>query len=101
MDVIWPCLRADGSDAVLSVKVVPGARSDGIAGLLGDRLKVRLAAPPEDGRANESLRSLLAGAVGVPLRGVTIVSGHARAEKTVRLAGVTVERVAAALGLRS
>lgn len=93
------CLRADGADTLLAVKVVPGARRDGIAGPLADRLKVRIAAPPEDGRANESLRSLLAGALGVAARNVQIESGHTRPEKTVRLVGISPGIAAAALGL--
>ena len=42
-------IRQDGNDVLLLVKMVPGASRDEIAGVVGDRLKVRVAAPPEDG----------------------------------------------------
>ena len=41
------------------VKVVPGAKQEGVAGVLGDRLKVRVRAPPEDGRANAAVCALV------------------------------------------
>ena len=53
-------LVARGDDLVLRVKAVPGAKRDAIAGALGDRLKIRVAAPPEDGQANAAIRALLA-----------------------------------------
>ena len=87
----------DGSVRVW-IKVVPGARRNEIAGALGDRLKVRVAAPPEDGRANQAVCRLLADALGVKARSVTVVAGHGSREKTVRVEGVTPEAVAAALG---
>lgn len=71
----------------LHVKVVPGSRRDQIVGRLGDRLKVKVAAPPEGGRANESVCRLIAEAVGVNARSVEVVVGHASPEKTLRIAG--------------
>lgn len=75
----------EGADIVLRVKVVPGARRDGIAGLLGDRLKVRVAAPPEGGRANEAVCELLAKALGLPRGAVSIERGPGHPEKLVRV----------------
>ena len=49
------------------------------------RLKIRLAAPPVDGKANAELRRYLADAFGVPLRGVTLVRGELSRQKTVRI----------------
>lgn len=81
-DVVTP----DGdSGSLIRVKAVPGAKRDEIVGLLGDRLKVRISAPPEGGKANMAIRALLAAALGVRERDVEIVSGHANAEKTVRV----------------
>jgi len=71
------------------LKVVPGSRRDQIVGALGDRLKVKVSAPPEDGRANEAVCRLLAGALGVSARDLEVVSGHGHAEKTVRVLGVS------------
>lgn len=72
----------------LQVKVVPRARRDEIVGWLGERLKVKIAAPPEGGRANEALAHLLAEVLGVPQRRVRIVAGHASPSKVVEIEGL-------------
>ena len=71
----------------LSIKVVPGASRSEIAGVLGDRLKVRVAAPAEGGKANRAVVEVLREWLGV--RGVEIVSGSSSPEKTVRVSGLT------------
>ncbi|MFM9997162.1 MAG: DUF167 domain-containing protein [Phycisphaerales bacterium] len=83
----------------LLIKAVPGARRDEIVGMLGDRLKVRVSAPPEGGKANAAICALIAAALGVKPRQVEVVSGHASAEKTVRVTGADAETVRAVLGL--
>jgi uncharacterized protein len=70
----------------LAIKVVPGASRTEVAGVLGDRLKVRVAAPPEGGKANRALVEVLSRWLGV--RDVEIVAGHSSAEKVVRVSGV-------------
>ena len=80
-----PFASIDGNAIVLRVKAVPGASRDAIAGPLGDRLKVRVAAPPEGGRANEAIVRLLAEALGVPIAAIAIVQGHAAPLKVVRV----------------
>lgn len=84
---------------MLPVKVVPGSRREEIVGWLGERLKVKVAAPPEDGRANEAVCRLIAKKLGVGGREVAVVSGHARPEKTLRIEGVAPEALASRLGL--
>jgi uncharacterized protein (TIGR00251 family) len=74
--------------ARILIKAVPGAKRDEIVGRLGDRLKVRVAAPPEGGRANEAICALIADALGVKTRDVRIIAGQSRAEKTVEVEGV-------------
>lgn len=60
----------------------PGARRTGFAGMHGERLKVRLAAPPVDGKANAELIEFLAGHYGVPKRCVSITRGlHSRSKR--------------------
>jgi uncharacterized protein (TIGR00251 family) len=86
-------MTSEADHIVIRAKVVPGARRNEIAGWLGDRLKVRVTAPPEGGRANRAVCALIAAALGVRARRVEIVAGHGSAEKTVRVAGVTRERV--------
>lgn len=83
---------------LLLVKVVPGSRREEIVGWLGDRLKVKVAAPPEDGRANEALCRLIAQTLGVGVRSAQVVSGHSRPEKTVRIEGVSAALVVSRLG---
>jgi len=73
---------------------VPGASRSAIVGLLGDRLKVRVAAPPEKGAANRAVVDLLR--TWLDVRDVEIVAGHGAAEKTASvkgLAGLTEEQV--------
>jgi uncharacterized protein (TIGR00251 family) len=76
----------------LKVRVSPGARRPGIAGRHGDAWKVRVAEPPEDGRANEAVLRLLAETLGVPRARVTLVSGHSSRDKIVVLDGVEQEQ---------
>jgi uncharacterized protein YggU (UPF0235/DUF167 family) len=70
-----------------------------MAGVLGDRIKVRVSAPAEGGKANEAIRRVVAGAVGVRASQVEIESGHGHAEKTVLVRGVSGSAVCAALGV--
>ena len=64
---------------------MPGASREGIAGWLGDALKVRVSAPPEKGKANAAVESLIAAALAVPRSDVRIVSGHGTARKVVEI----------------
>jgi uncharacterized protein (TIGR00251 family) len=77
------------------VRVQPRASRDAIEGDHAGALKVRLTAPPLEGRANESLRRLLAGRLNVPLSAVRIISGENSRNKRIAVAGVTRERVLA------
>ena len=86
------CVQA-GADVLLRVKVVPGASRDAIAGLLGDRLKIRVAAPPEDGKANAAVCKLLAKAIGVPPKSIAVESGQANPEKTLRVGTASAQSV--------
>ncbi len=84
---------------LLRVKAVPGASGNAIAGLLGDRLKIRVSEPAEDGRANAAVCALLAAALGVPERSVKIAQGLSHPEKTARIAGISAADAASRLGL--
>jgi uncharacterized protein (TIGR00251 family) len=72
----------------LRLRVSPGAGRAEIVGRHGDAWKVRVAAPPENGRANDALLRLLADTLALPRDDVTIVSGHGARDKIVELAGV-------------
>lgn len=75
------------TDFTLHILVQPRASRSEIVGPHGDALKVRLAAPPVDGAANEELIRLLAREYKVPRAAVTILSGHTSRRKTVMIRG--------------
>jgi uncharacterized protein (TIGR00251 family) len=90
-------LVAQDDGVLVPVKVVPGASKSRIVGELGGRLKVAVAAPPEKGKANAALEALLADRLGARRRDVSVVAGHNSPIKTVRVAGLDIEAVKAAL----
>ena len=83
---------------MLSVRVKPRSARDEVAGWDGDVLRVRLRAPPVEGRANEALRRLLAAQLGIPSGRVRIVSGSSARTKRIWIEGVNAEDVAARFG---
>jgi uncharacterized protein (TIGR00251 family) len=87
--------------ALVRVKAVPGASRDAIAGVLGDRLKVRVSAPAEGGKANRAICAVLARALGARERDVEVASGAASAEKVLRITGVDAASARQHLGLPS
>ncbi len=86
-------VREDSEGCTFGVHVAPGSRQDAVVGLYGDALRVRLKAPPVEGKANQALRVFLAEKLGVPVDAVTILSGHTSRHKLVRVAGVTAAQV--------
>lgn len=81
------CARADGS-LLLALHVQPGAARTELAGLHGDALKLRLAAPPVDGKANKAAVDFIADLLHLPKAAVVIKSGHASRAKTLLLTGI-------------
>jgi len=92
-------IAPDGNGILLLIKAIPGARRDQIAGPLGDRLKVRVAAPAEGGKANRAICGLLATATGLRTRDVHVVAGHASADKRIRIDRIDPARARERLGL--
>ena len=86
-DVGGPIREVAGAVEV-DVSVVPRASRSRVVGMLGDRIKVQLAAPPVDGAANTELVALLADLIGVPARSIAIVRGETHKRKTVRITGI-------------
>ncbi len=80
--------RRDGADIVLQVLVQPRARRAAFGGIVDDRVKVSLTAPPVEGAANEALRVFLAKQFGVAKGRVTIEHGETGRRKRVRIAAV-------------
>ncbi len=82
----------------LQLRVSPGARRAHVVGRHGDAWKVRVAAPPEGGRANAAVVRLVAETLSLPRDAVTLVSGHGARDKIIELAGLdqTEQRLASA-----
>jgi len=78
----------------LAVKVVPGATRAGIAGWLGDELKLRVSAPPEQGKANAAVCALLAKALQLPADAVRVHSGHGNPHKVLEISGIDAAELA-------
>lgn len=81
-------------DVVLRLHVQPGAGRTAVVGRHGDALKVRVAAPPEGGRANDAVLALVASTLGVKAEAVELASGPASRSKRVRVTGVEPDDVA-------
>ena len=77
----------------VTIRVQPRASTNGIVGLQGDALKIRLTAPPVEGAANDALLRLLSDTFGIPVRAITIVAGSSSRTKVVELDGITEDRV--------
>ncbi len=77
----------------LTVKVVPGSSRTEIAGIYDDMLKIKVAAPPEKGKANKALLAFLAKQLGLRKNALQITSGQTSVIKQVWLQGVTKEDV--------
>lgn len=83
--------------ARISVYVQPRASKTEVAGMYGDALKIRVAAPPVDNAANAALIEFIAAKLGIAKRSVTIVAGAAGRRKVVEIDDVTLATVTAVL----
>lgn len=94
-------VRIDATDGgiVLRIRAQPRASRTEVAGPYGEMVKVRIAAPPVDGAANDELVDFLAETLGVSRAAVELVGGHGGRSKRVRVLGVDAARARKALGL--
>ena len=94
--------RREGSDLLIAVRVQPRASRTEFAGVIGERLRSRLQAPPVDGRANAALIEFIAEAFGAPRAGVRIERGLSGRDKLVRIrdAAPAAPHIEALLGCR-
>lgn len=84
-------LIADGDAVSLRLHIQPGAKKTEVVGLHGESLKIKLAAPPVDGKANACLIDFLAERLDVSRAAVKIVGGETSRAKRVRIAGINRE----------
>lgn len=73
---------------MLLLRVVPNAKRSEVAGAYGDAIKVKIAAPAVDGKANAALLEFLAGQLGVGVRALELVGGEKSRDKTVAVTGI-------------
>lgn len=83
----------------LKVRLQPRASRDGIDGLYGDALKVKVTAPPVEGRANKAAKKLLAGKLGISPSQVEIIAGERSREKLLRISGISRTEMERVLGI--
>ena len=93
----WARIAPNGDAVLINIKAVPGAKRNEINGVLGEgeqaRLKIRISAPPEGGKANKAICRLIAEALGVKPREVSVVVGLTNPEKMLRIESVDAERL--------
>lgn len=88
----WFRQSSDGR-ITLTLHIQPGAKKTEFAGLHGDALKIRLAAPPVDGKANEALVRFLAEVLHLPKSAVTLKSGQSSRRKLLEVSGTTIASI--------
>jgi len=86
-------IRDTPQGATFQVKVQPRAKKNAVTGEVGDALKLALAAPPIEGRANEACIAFFAELLSVPRSSVTIAAGHSSRNRVIRVAGVSAAEV--------
>jgi hypothetical protein len=86
-------LLADGAGVTLRLHIQPGAKKTEVVGRHGEALKIRLAAPPVDGKANACLIAYLADQLGIARAAISLLSGDSSRAKRVRIVGVDTELV--------
>ena len=86
-------LREQHEGVTLTLHIQPGAKKTEVAGLHGDALKIRLAAPPVDGKANAALVEFVAERLKLPKSAVCLKSGQTSRHKRVLLAGLAASAI--------
>jgi len=94
-----PVIQESSGGVIFTAKVVPGSSRTVVAGVLEDMVKVRVAAAPEKGKANQCLVAFLADQLSVKKGDIEIVSGETRPVKQVRVAGISAAELLERLGL--
>ena len=90
-------LTEDRDGVIVNIHARPGAKKDAVCGLFDGKLKVALAAPPVDGKANAKLCAFLAKELGTAKSAASLVTGETSREKRIRIKGVSFEHAFAKL----
>ena len=88
-----PAVQAHEHGTLLHVKIVPGSSKTIVVGLYGDKLKIKVAAPPEKGQANQCLCTYLARHLGLKKQEISIISGQTQPVKLIHIAGLSPAQV--------
>ncbi|NLH42221.1 MAG: DUF167 domain-containing protein [Planctomycetes bacterium] len=96
-----PAIQEDAAGVVFTAKIVPGSSRTTVAGVLQDMVKIRVAAPPEKGKANQCLVEYLAGQLGVKKNQIDILAGQTNPVKQIRITGVSADTLLTKLGLNA
>lgn len=96
-DPEWPCLAAHPQGVTLSLKVSPNASRTQAGGLWQNRLRLRVQAPPVEGKANAAIARWAAGVFGVRVKDVELLQGERGGEKVLLIHGLTLPAAGAAL----
>ena len=86
-------IKEDSQGCLLEIKVVPGSSRTNIAGMLGDSIKITVAAAPEKGKANKELIKYLAKTLDISKSSITIVTGEKEHHKLVRVYDLTAQEI--------
>jgi len=92
-------LQQNGDTVQFVAKIVPGSSRTTVVGLLDEMLKVKVAAPPEKGKANQCLIAFLAKQLGVKKKAISIVAGQTSPVKHVQIVGISPSTLLEKLGL--
>jgi uncharacterized protein len=90
-------IREKDNTVLFTIRVVPRASRSELTGIQDGALKLRIAAPPVDGKANEKCVRMVADFLGIKKGRVTIIGGHASRTKTVAVEGANAKEIAARL----
>ncbi len=96
-----PQIQQDDNGIVLVAKIVPGSSKTALVGTLDQMVKIKVAAPPEKGKANQCLIAFLAKQLGVKKNAIQIVSGQTNPVKHVKIEGISARTCLEKLGFSS
>jgi len=85
-------IKEDKGNIFVNVKVQPRASKNEVCGIYGDRIKIKLTAPPVEGEANEKLREFLAEKLEINRGCIEIITGHRGKNKLIKVVGIKKER---------